>query len=163
MKIVNKVTKVVINMGIGRYKDDKTFVEEATKELALISGQAPLKRLARKSISNFKLRQGELIGLAVTLRGERMQSFLTKLIKVVLPRVRDFRGVNPKAFDGQGNFTLGIAEHSIFPEIDPNKASKIKSLEVSIVTTCEDDASAREFLSTLGLPFVKGKKANYAK
>ena len=158
MKTTDKITKVVVNMGIGRYKDDKVFVEEATRELALITGQAPLKRLARKSISNFKLRQGEVIGLAVTLRGDRMQSFLTKLIKVVLPRVRDFRGVNPKAFDGQGNFTLGIVEHAIFPEIDPNKATKNKSLEVSIVTTCKTDVEARELLTGLGLPFIKGKK-----
>ena len=158
MKATPKITKIVVNMGIGRHKDDKGFIEEATRELAQITGQMPLKRLARKSISNFKLRQGELIGLTVTLRGLRLTSFLNKLIKVVLPRARDFRGVNPKAFDSNGNFTLGIVEHSIFPEIDPNKATKAKSLEVSIVTTCKTDVEARDLLSTLGLPFVK--KAN---
>lgn len=151
------ITKINVNMGIGRSKDDKAFVQEATNELAQICGQKAFARKSRLAISNFKLREGELIGLTCTLRGPRAKAFLDKLIQVVLPRVRDFRGVSPKSFDGAGNYTLGISEHSIFPEIDPNKATKIKGLEVTIGTSCKTDAEAREYLQSLGMPFLKEK------
>jgi len=152
-----RILKVTLNMGIGRNKDDKAFVEEAVKELTMIAGQKTVTRKARKSISNFKLRQGEVIGLSATLRGERMWSFLDKLVGVVLPRVRDFRGVSSKAFDGHGNYTIGVTEHSIFPEVDPNKVTKAKGLEISIVTTARSDGEAKELLTKLGFPFAKGR------
>lgn len=151
------ITKVTVNMGIGRSKDDKAFVEEATNEIAQICGQKAFARKSRLAISNFKLREGELIGLCCTMRGPRALGFFEKLVHVVLPRVRDFRGVSPKSFDGAGNYTLGISEHSIFPEIDPNKATKMKGLEITIVTTCKTDDEAREFLKSLGMPFIKEK------
>jgi len=154
-----RILRVSVNMGVGRSKDDKVFIEEATTELAQIAGQKPKITRARKSISNFKLREGEIIGLSATLRGERMWSFLEKLIRVVLPRVRDFRGVSANSFDGRGNYTLGIAEHAVFTEIDPNKGTHLKGLEITIVTSCKDNEEARNLLKKLGMPFMKGQKA----
>lgn len=153
-----RIKRVVVNMGIGRAKDDKAFIEEATRELAQITGQQPKTIAAKTSISNFKLREGEPVGLCVTLRGERMWNFLEKLIRVTLPRVRDFRGVSPKAFDGRGNYSLGIVEHSVFTEIDPNKPTKPKGLEVAIVTSCKNNDEALKMLTILGMPFSKSQK-----
>jgi large subunit ribosomal protein L5 len=154
-----RITRVVVNMGVGRSKDDKVFLAEAEAELGMIAGQKPKLSRARKSISNFKLREGELIGLSATLRGERMWAFLDKLVRAALPRVRDFRGISPKAFDGHGNYTLGIPEHAIFTEVDPNKATHLKGLEITIVTSCKKNEEAFELLKTLGMPFAKAKKS----
>lgn len=150
-----RIIRIVVNMGVGRSKDDKAFIEEATRELTQIAGQKPKLAKACKSISNFKLREGEVVGLSVTLRGERMWAFLEKLLRVCLPRVRDFRGVSGKSFDGRGNYSLGIAEHSVFTEIDPNKPTKQKGLEVAIVTSCKNNEEALGMLTTLGMPFMK--------
>lgn len=151
------IEKISINMGFGKFKDNKDFVEEAKNDLAVISGQEPSKRLATKSISNFKLREGELIGYTVTLRGTRAWDFLEKLIKVVLPSVRDFRGISRKSFDGKGNFSLGIKEHFVFPEINADKVKYIKSLQINIKTTSVVDSWSEKMLESLGFPF-RGKK-----
>jgi len=150
-----RLLRINLNMGIGHNKDDKAFIEEAVAELTLVAGQKPKVTRARKSISNFKLREGEPVGITVTLRGERMTAFWNKLINVALPRVRDFRGVSPRSFDGHGNYTLGLSEHAVFTEIDPNKITKVKGMEVSIVTSCGNDDIAREFLKELGMPFTR--------
>lgn len=147
--------KIVVNMGVGRAREDKDFLESARRDLALITGQKPAERPAKRAIAGFKVRAGELIGLTVTLRGERMWSFFRKLVGVILPRLRDFRGVSRRSFDGRGNYSLGITEHNVFPEIDPNKAGKIKSLEITIVTTAKDDESGFNLLKELGMPFEK--------
>jgi len=147
--------KIVVNMGVGRFKDDARYLEEASQELALITGQKPALRRSRKAISGFKLRRGEPVGLMVTLRGERMWSFFDKLVSVVLPRLRDFRGVQRESFDGEGNYSLGLREHGVFPDLDPNKISRIKSLMVTVVTTARDKKEAALLLEKLGLPFTK--------
>jgi large subunit ribosomal protein L5 len=152
---IPKVVKVTLNMGLGDAVEQPKILESAASELTAISGQKAVITKAKRSIAAFKLREGTAIGVTVTLRRDRMHFFLDKLINIVLPRVRDFRGVSPKAFDGRGNYTLGIKEHIIFPEIDYDKIDKIKGLNVSIVTTAKTDDEARFLLSELGMPFRK--------
>jgi len=145
--------KIILNMGLGEAIQNAKALESATEELTLIAGQRPVITKARKSIASFKLREGMSIGCMVTLRGDRMYDFLAKLVHVALPRVRDFRGVSEKAFDGRGNYTLGIKEQIIFPEIDYNKVEKIRGLNVTIVTSAQTDAEGRYLLKLLGMPF----------
>jgi large subunit ribosomal protein L5 len=152
---VPRVTKVVLNMGVGEAVQDAKLLDQAVDELAVIAGQRPAITRAKKSIANFKLRDGMAIGCRVTLRGARMFQFLERLIHLALPRVRDFRGVSPKAFDGRGNYTLGIKEHLIFPEVNMSKVQKVKGLNVCIVTTARTDDEARSLLTGLGMPFRK--------
>lgn len=150
---VPRVEKVVVNMGVGAATQNPKLVEKATEELASITGQKPIVRKARKSIANFKLRQGQPIGAMVTLRGERMWEFLDRLLTVALPRVRDFKGVSPKAFDGRGNYTLGIREQIIFPEVNYDSVEKITGLNVTVCTTARSDAEGKALLGHLGMPF----------
>ncbi|MCF3943883.1 50S ribosomal protein L5 [Oceanobacillus alkalisoli] len=152
---VPKVEKIVINMGVGDAVQNSKALDSAVEELSLISGQKPLITRAKKSIAGFRLREGMPIGAKVTLRGERMYEFLQKLIAVSLPRVRDFRGISKNAFDGRGNYTLGVKEQLIFPEINYDKVSKVRGLDIVIVTTADTDEEARELLSELGMPFQK--------
>ena len=152
---VPKVDKIVINMGVGDAIQDPKALEEAVAELTQISGQKPVITKARKSIANFKLREGMSIGCKVTLRGERMYEFLDKLVSVSLPRVRDFRGVSSTAFDGRGNYTLGIREQLIFPEINFDKVNKTRGMDICIVTTAQTDAEGRALLTLMGMPFEK--------
>ncbi len=147
--------KVVINMGLGEAIQNAKILESAQQEMTVISGQLPVMRKARKSIATFKLREGMTIGCKVTLRRDNMYHFLDKLINVALPRVRDFRGVNPRGFDGRGNFSMGIKEQIIFPEIDYDKIEKIRGMNVTIVTSATTDEEARELLGNLGIPFRK--------
>jgi large subunit ribosomal protein L5 len=153
---IPKLTKVVINMGVGEAIADAKLLDQAVGELATITAQRPAVTRARKSISNFKLRTGMAIGCRVTLRGRRMYEFLDRLMNLALPRVRDFRGISPKAFDGRGNYTLGIRDQLIFPEIDYNKVQKVKGMNVCIVTTAKTDEEARALLGGLGMPFRRG-------
>ena len=150
---VPKVEKVVVNMGVGAATQNAKLLEKAVEELAAITGQKPLVRRARKSIANFKLRQGQAIGSMVTLRGDRMWEFLDRLLTVALPRVRDFKGVSPKAFDGRGNYTLGIREQIIFPEVNYDAVEKIAGLNVTVCTTARSDAEGKALLGHLGMPF----------
>jgi len=150
---VPKVEKVVVNMGVGAATQNAKLLEKAVEELTAITGQKPLVRRARKSIANFKLRQGQAIGAMVTLRGERMWEFLDRLLTVALPRVRDFKGVSPKAFDGRGNYTLGIREQIIFPEVNYDAVEKISGLNVTVCTTARSDAEGKALLGHLGMPF----------
>lgn len=150
---VPRVDKIVVNMGVGAATQNPKLVEKATEELASITGQKPIVRKARKSIANFKLRQGQPIGAMVTLRGERMWEFLDRLLTVALPRVRDFKGVSPKAFDGRGNYTLGIREQIIFPEVNYDSVEKITGLNVTVCTTARSDAEGKALLGHLGMPF----------
>ena len=150
---IPRLEKVVINMGLGDCKDNAKALETAVSELATISGQKPLVTKAKKSIANFKLRSGMNVGAKVTLRGDRMYEFTDKLVSIVLPRVRDFRGVSAKAFDGRGNYSLGVREQLIFPEIDYDKVEKIRGMEMVFVTTAKTDEEARELLRLLGMPF----------
>lgn len=154
---VPSMKKITINMGIGRNRDNKSFVQEAISDLTVISGQKPSGRNATTSISNFKLRKGQMVGLAVTLRGKKMWDFYEKLVKIVLPRVKDFRGVSPKSFDGTGNYNLGLKEHIVFPEIDPNKIGFAKSLQVTISTSASSDEAGHKLLKALEMPFREGK------
>ena len=150
---VPKIEKVVINMGLGEASSNAKILDTAGEELRAITGQKPVITKAKKSIAAFKLRQGMNIGTMVTLRGDRMYEFLDRLISVALPRVRDFRGVSGKAFDGRGNYTLGVREQLIFPEIDFNKVDKTRGMNISIVTTAKTDDQARSILKALGMPF----------
>lgn len=150
-----KIEKIVLNMGVKDSLLDKKNLDEAAKELALISSQKPKVTRAKKSIASFKLREGDPIGLMVTLRGKRMRNFFQKLVTIVLPRLRDFRGVSEDCFDGHGNYTLGFAENTVFPEIDVAKAGKLRGLEVTIVTTTGNDKEGKALLETLGMPFRK--------
>ena len=152
---VPKIEKIVLNMGVGDAVSNAKNLDEAVEELTLISGQKPLITKAKKSIANFRLREGMAIGAKVTLRGERMYDFLYKLINVSLPRVRDFRGVSSRSFDGRGNYTLGIKEQLIFPEIDFDKVNRTRGLDVVIVTTANTDEEAHELLSQFGMPFAR--------
>ncbi len=155
-KNINEVPyleKIVINIGVGDATQDKKRLEEAVEELALISGQKPVITKAKKSIATFKLREGEPIGCKVTLRGKRMYEFFDKLVSISLPRVRDFRGVNKNAFDGRGNYTLGVKEQTIFPEIEFDKIGKIRGMDVVVVTTAKSDEEAYMLLKELGMPF----------
>jgi large subunit ribosomal protein L5 len=152
---VPRITKVVVNIGMGEAMDNPKSMEAAVSDLTIITGQKPVMTKARKSIANFKLREGRLIGTKVTLRGERMWAFLDRLMSTALPRVRDFRGVSPNAFDGRGNYTLGLRDQLIFPEIEYDKIDKLRGMEVTIVTTAKDDDQARALLQLLGMPFSK--------
>ncbi|TVX84816.1 50S ribosomal protein L5 [Paenibacillus agilis] len=152
---VPKVDKVVINMGMGEAVQNSKVLDTAVAELQLIAGQKPVITRAKKSIAGFKLREGMPIGVKVTLRGERMYHFLDKLFNVTLPRVRDFRGISNKAFDGRGNYTLGLKDQLIFPEIEYDKVDKARGMDIVIVTTAKTDEESRELLTQLGMPFVK--------
>ncbi len=152
---IPKLEKIVINMGVGEGSQDSKFVEAAAKDLEIITGQKPVITKAKKSISSFKLRAGVSIGAKVTLRGENMYNFLEKLIKVAIPRVRDFRGLNNKAYDGRGNYTLGIKEQLIFPEIDYDNILKIRGMDIVFVTTAKTNEEAHALLSAFGMPFRK--------
>lgn len=148
-----KITKIVVNMGVGEAIANAKILDVAVEELKAITGQKPVVTKAKKSIAQFKLREGMSIGAMVTLRGERMYEFLDRLISVAIPRIRDFRGVSPKAFDGRGNYTLGIREQLIFPEIDFNKVDKTRGMNISIITTAPNDEQARSLLKAFGMPF----------
>ncbi|WP_071028088.1 50S ribosomal protein L5 [Peptoniphilus raoultii] len=152
---VPRLEKVIINIGIGEAKDNPKALESAVNDLTVIAGQKPIVTLAKKSIANFKLREGQKIGVKVTLRGERMYDFLDKLMNVALPRVRDFRGIKSTAFDGRGNYALGLKEQLIFPEIEYDKVDAIRGLNVVIVTTANTDEEAKAFLEKMGMPFAK--------
>lgn len=153
---VPRVEKVVINMGVGDAIQNPKLLDAAVEELAAISGQRPAVTRARKSISAFKVREGMAIGCKVTLRGERMYHFLDRLFHIALPRVRDFRGVNPNGFDGRGNYTLGLREQLVFPEVDYDRIEKVRGMDITIVTTAKTDEEARELLRQLGMPFREG-------
>ncbi|MBL8181082.1 MAG: 50S ribosomal protein L5 [Blastocatellia bacterium] len=150
---IPKIEKIVVNMGLGEASSNSKILDVATEELKAVTGQKPVVTKAKKSIAAFKLRQGMAIGTMVTLRGDRMYEFLDRLISVALPRVRDFRGISGKAFDGRGNYTLGIREQLIFPEIDFNKVDKSRGMNISIVTTAVNDEQARALLKAMGMPF----------
>ena len=152
---VPRIEKIVVNIGMGEAMDNPKSLEAAVSDLVIITGQKPIMTKARKSIANFKLREGRLIGTKVTLRGDRMWAFLDRLMNTALPRVRDFRGVSPNAFDGRGNYTLGLHDQLIFPEIDYDKIDKLRGMEVTIVTSAKDDDQARVMLQLLGMPFKK--------
>lgn len=154
---VPKVEKVVVNIGLGEALQNAKALEYASRDLVLITGQKPAVTRARKSIAAFKLRKGAPIGLKVTLRGRRMYDFLDRLFNVALPRVRDFRGVSPDSFDGRGNYTLGIREQIIFPEVDYDQIDRVRGMEITIVTTAETDEEARELLRLLGMPFRQSR------
>ena len=152
---IPRLEKIVLNMGLGEAIQNIKILDSAVEELKVISGQRPVVTRARKSIAAFKLREGMPIGCMVTLRRERMYDFYNKLVNIALPRVRDFRGISPKAFDGAGNYSLGIKEHIIFPEIDYDKIDKIKGMNITIVTSAETDEEGRELLTLMGMPFRK--------
>ncbi len=152
---VPHINKVVVNIGIGEALENAKALEAAVGDLVKITGQKPIITKARKSIANFKLREGRQIGVKVTLRGERMWAFLDRLMNIGLPRVRDFRGISPNAFDGRGNYTLGLREQLVFPEIEYDKIDKLRGLEISIVTSAKTDEHARKLLELLGMPFRK--------
>ena len=156
---VPRIKKIVLNMGVGEASADAKLLDQAVEELAVIAGQRPAITRARKSIANFKLREGMPIGARVTLRGSRMWYFLDRLVNVVLPRVRDFRGVSPKAFDGRGNYTLGLQDQLVFPEIDMSKVDLNKGMNVTLVTTADRDDQARLMMEKLGFPFVRPQDA----
>jgi large subunit ribosomal protein L5 len=148
-----KLEKIVVNMGLGEAINNGKIIDASVEQLSAITGQKPVVTKARKSIANFKLRQGQSIGAMVTLRGERMYEFFDRLVSIALPRVRDFKGVSPKAFDGKGNYTLGVREQIIFPEINYDKVEKIKGLNITVVTTARNDEEGRALLRHLGMPF----------
>ncbi len=152
---IPKLEKIVVNMGLGDAVQDVKIIEKARAELATITGQSPVVTRARKSVANFKLREGMPIGCMVTLRGERMYEFLDRLINSVLPRVRDFRGISSKGFDGRGNYTMGLREQSVFPEIDYDSIEKVHGMNITVVTTANSDEEGRELLRAFGMPFRK--------
>lgn len=152
---VPKLDKIVINMGVGEAKDNAKLLESAVKDLETITGQKAVLTRAKKSVANFKIREGLAIGCKVTLRGERMYEFLDRLVNLALPRVRDFRGVNPNSFDGRGNYSLGIKEQLIFPEIEYDKVDKVRGMDIIFVTTAKSDEEARELLTQFNMPFAK--------
>jgi large subunit ribosomal protein L5 len=153
---VPRVTKVVLNMGVGEAVGDKKLLENAVAEMALISGQKPIITLARKSIAGFKIRDGWPIGCKVTLRGERMYEFLERLVNIAIPRIRDFRGLNPKSFDGRGNYAMGVTEQIIFPEIDYEKIDRVRGMDITITTTAQTDEEGRALLAAMRFPFKGG-------
>ncbi len=153
---IPKIVKVVVNIGVGDALDNPKALDAAVRDLTKITGQRPVVTKAKKSIANFKLREGRTIGTKVTLRGDRMWAFLDRLINVALPRVRDFRGISADAFDGRGNYTLGLSEQLIFPEINYDEVETVRGMEITIVTTAENDDQARALLSKVGMPFRKG-------
>ncbi|MBO4560132.1 MAG: 50S ribosomal protein L5 [Lachnospiraceae bacterium] len=152
---IPKLDKIVINMGVGEAKENAKALESACKDMEIISGQKPIITKAKKSVANFKIREGLAIGCKVTLRGDKMYEFADRLINLALPRVRDFRGVNPNAFDGRGNYAVGIKEQLIFPEIEYDKVDKVRGMDVIFVTTAKTDEEARELLRLFGMPFAK--------
>lgn len=152
---VPKLEKIVINMGLGEARDNPKLLETAVEELGIISGQKPIITRAKKSVANFKVREGMPVGSKVTLRGEKMFEFLDKLMNIALPRVRDFRGISATSFDGRGNYALGIKEQLIFPEIEYDKVDSIKGMDIIVVTTAKTDEEAKEFLALMGMPFRK--------
>lgn len=152
---IPKLDKIVINIGLGEAKDNPKVIDAAMNDLTIITGQKPVVTKAKKSIANFKLRQGMNIGVKVTLRGEKMYEFIDRLFNVALPRVRDFRGINPNAFDGRGNYSLGIKEQLIFPEIEYDKIDKIRGMDIIFVTTAKTDEEGRELLNLMGAPFTR--------
>ncbi|BEP30115.1 50S ribosomal protein L5 [Helicovermis profundi] len=150
-----KFDKIVINMGLGEAKDNPKIIQVAVGELATIAGQQPIVTNAKKSVANFKVREGMAVGAKVTLRGEKMYEFLDRFVNIALPRVRDFRGVNPNAFDGRGNYTVGIKEQLIFPEIEYDKVDKVRGMDITFVTTAKTDEESKELLKLMGMPFAK--------
>ena len=152
---IPKLDKVVINVGVGDAKENSKAIDTVMKDIATITGQKPVPTYARKSVANFKLRQGMKIGVKVTLRGERMYEFVDRLFNLALPRVRDFKGINPNAFDGRGNYSLGLKEQLLFPEIEYDKVEKIRGMDICFVTTAQNDEEARELLRRMGAPFAK--------
>ena len=150
-----KLEKLVVNVGLGDAKEDTKLLDTVVDEIARITGQSPTVTRAKKSIANFKIREGMPVGIKVTLRGEQMFEFLYKLINVTMPRIRDFRGVSPKSFDGRGNYSLGISEHTVFPEINIDDVDNVHGMEITIVTSAETDEEAFELLSIMGMPFKK--------
>ena len=152
---IPKLDKVIINVGVGDAKENSKAIDNVINDITLIAGQKAVPTYARKSVANFKLRQGMKIGVKVTLRGERMYEFVDKLFTFALPRVRDFKGINPNAFDGRGNYALGLKEQLIFPEIEYDKVEKIRGMDIVFVTTAKTDAEARDLLSMLGAPYAK--------
>ena len=153
-----RISKIVVNIGLGEALDNAKAVEFAMNDLTRITGQRPVTTKAKKSIANFKLREGRIIGMKVTMRSEKMWSFLTRLIHIALPRTRDFQGISPDSFDGRGNYTLGLREQLIFPEIDYDSIDKIRGMEVTIVTTAQTDEEGRRLLTLLGMPFKKNEQ-----
>ena len=152
---IPKLEKIVINIGVGEAKDNSKALDAAVNDLALITGQAPVVTKARNSVANFKIREGMNIGCKVTLSKDKMYEFLDRLFNIALPRVRDFRGINPNSFDGRGNYSLGIKEQLIFPEIDYDKIDKIRGMDIIMVTTAKTDEEARELLTLMGAPFIR--------
>lgn len=152
---VPKLEKIVVNMGIGEAKENVKILDAAMSDMELITGQKPIKTISKRSIANFKIREGMPIGCKVTLRGEKMYEFLDRLVNLALPRVRDFRGVNPNAFDGRGNYALGIKEQLIFPEVEFDKIDKVRGMDIIFVTTAKTDEEARELLAQFNMPFQK--------
>lgn len=152
---VPKITKITLNMGVGEASQDKKAIDGAVADLALITGQKPLVTKARKSVAGFKIREGWPIGAKVTLRGERMYEFLDRLVSMAIPRIRDFRGLNPKSFDGQGNYSMGVKEQIVFPEIDYDKIDKIRGMDITITTTAKNDAEGRALLEAFQFPLKK--------
>jgi large subunit ribosomal protein L5 len=150
-----RVTKITVNMGVGDGKQDSKVLEAATEQLATITGQKPSVRRARKSIAQFKVREGMPVGIAVTLRGERSYEFLDRLVSVAIPRIRDFRGLNPRSFDGRGNYSLGVREQIIFPEVDYDEIDQVRGLDITITTTAASDVESFALLEALGMPFAK--------
>ena len=150
---IPKLSKVIVNVGCGESKNNAKEIEAICKDIATITGQKPITRKARKSVANFKLREGETVGVKVTLRGDKMYEFLDRLFSIALPRVRDFRGINPNAFDGRGNYAMGLKEQLIFPEIEYDKVDKIRGMNICICTTATTDEEAKELLTQLGAPF----------
>lgn len=155
---IPQLDKIVVNMGIGEAKEDKQRIEDAAKELTQITGQKPLVTKAKGSVSNFKLRQGMPIGLKVTLRGRRMYDFFERMVNLAIPRIRDFRGLPANSFDGRGNYNFGLAEQTVFPEIDPNKVKHVQGMNVTICTTGRTDQEAKKLLEAFGFPFVRPKE-----
>ena len=152
---IPKLDKIIINVGCGEAKDNSKVVSSIVNDLSIITGQKPVECKAKKSVANFKLREGMTIGVKVTLRGDRMYEFLDRFFNLALPRVRDFRGINPNSFDGRGNYSLGIKEQLIFPEIDYDKIDKVRGMDICFVTTANTDEEARELLSLMGAPFAR--------
>ena len=152
---IPKLDKIVINVGCGEARDNQKMVDAIVNDIGIITGQKPVICRARKSVANFKLREGMIVGVKVTLRGDRMYEFLDRLFNVALPRVRDFRGINPNSFDGRGNYNMGLKEQLIFPEIDYDKIDKIRGMDICFVTTAKTDEEARELLTLMGAPFTK--------
>ncbi|MEX1209156.1 MAG: 50S ribosomal protein L5 [Acidimicrobiia bacterium] len=150
---IPRLTKIVVNMGLGEAINDKGIIDAAVEDLAAITGQKPKVNKARKSVANFKLREGMPIGASVTMRGDRMWEFFDRLIAVAIPRIRDFRGLNPRSFDGRGNYTFGVTEQLIFPEIDFDKVNKVRGMDITICTTARDDEGAQALLEAFGFPF----------